>query len=87
MNISAKRAAACRVEAELANLSSLLHSHIPCGDSSCAFGLTTGMATNGGCACFKDARNEAQRRVSITELQRLVGKLALELEIRREGEP
>lgn len=34
------------------NLSKLLD--IGCGDNSCTFGSPGGMATNGGCRCFKD---------------------------------
>ena len=59
----------------------------PCGDNSCMFGTPGGMATNGGCSCFKEARMTPQKDQVIYALQSLVGQLALELEIRREGEP
>jgi len=33
-----------------------------CGDNSCAFGRTGGMATNGGCRCFRGEKEHVERR-------------------------
>ena len=33
-----------------------------CGDNSCAFGRSGGMATNGGCRCFRGERERVERR-------------------------
>ena len=44
--------------------------NIGCGDNSCCWGSRGGMATNGGCRCYKDIRpTTIEGRVELMQLR------------------
>jgi len=61
-------------EVRMISLSKVLR--VGCGDNSCVWGSPGGMATNGGCRCYRDERRNIPERHALRRAARMLRELA-----------